>query len=330
MELIDGETHVSPPPDGCHGETVAEVARGITLGAVDTRLRVYTGVGLRIPGRGRPDRFIPDVVVAPKGSFATSAEYHAPDAVVLVGEVTSSSTGERDRGAKQRGYARAGTPAYLLVDLTTAETILLSEPVGDEYRTHRRVPFADLLRMPPTRLRPRHRRLQSTGYFASPGGDAVFAVVRLCSPLPHTEPRPRTEPTPLSLGVVSPVQPFKDSFAALHVPLKNRRVCLGQFPVMVCGFGDDGQCFLVVFQVAQVDGEVVEAHGEVGEVSIGSGFGEGAADGDRLGNGLQHFLVVFQVAQVDGEVVEAHGEVGEVSIGSGFGEGAADGDRLGN
>ncbi|WP_323380034.1 Uma2 family endonuclease [Streptomyces alkaliphilus] len=149
VELIDGETHVSPPPDGCHGETVAEVARGITLGAVDTRLRVYTGVGLRIPGRGRPDRFIPDVVVAPKGSFATSAEYHAPDAVVLVGEVTSSSTADRDRGPKRRGYARAGTPAYLLVDLTTAETILLSEPVGDEYRTHRRVPLAASLRLPP-------------------------------------------------------------------------------------------------------------------------------------------------------------------------------------
>ncbi|MDT0573560.1 Uma2 family endonuclease [Streptomyces sp. DSM 3412] len=81
----------------------------------------------------RPQRRVPDLAVAPKGAFDDEQEWHDPSAVLLVAEVTSTSTGDRDRETKILGYARAGIPVYLFIDREEAEVTVFSEPSADRY-----------------------------------------------------------------------------------------------------------------------------------------------------------------------------------------------------
>ncbi|MFC8763553.1 Uma2 family endonuclease [Streptomyces sp. NPDC057193] len=76
---------------------------------------------------------MPDLVVAPKGSLDDQQEWHAPDPVLLVAEVTPTSTASRDRVQKIRAYARAGIPLHLLIDRESGEAVVCSGPAGDDY-----------------------------------------------------------------------------------------------------------------------------------------------------------------------------------------------------
>ncbi|MER7959472.1 MULTISPECIES: Uma2 family endonuclease [unclassified Streptomyces] len=133
VELIEGEIYVVPPANGQHEEIVSEVVEQVTLRRADKALRSYTGIGLYVPGSSDTGHVIPDLVVAPKGSFDDEQEWHAPDPVLLVAEVTSVSTASRDRLQKIRGYARAGIPLYLLIDREAEEAVVCSEAQGDDY-----------------------------------------------------------------------------------------------------------------------------------------------------------------------------------------------------
>ncbi|MFB7937888.1 Uma2 family endonuclease [Streptomyces sp. NPDC004779] len=134
VELIEGEIYVVPPANGEHEEIVSELSGQVR--DHDRGLGRYTGIGLSLPGPGDPVRVIPDLAIAPKGSFGDKQDWHAPDAVLLVAEVTSASTASRDRGLKIRAYARAGIPVYLLIDREADEAVVCSEPDGDDY-THK-------------------------------------------------------------------------------------------------------------------------------------------------------------------------------------------------
>ncbi|MFE9043060.1 Uma2 family endonuclease [Streptomyces sp. NPDC007818] len=134
VELIEGEIYVVPPADGEHEEIVSELSGQVR--DHDRGLGRYTGIGLSLPGTSDPVRVIPDLAIAPKGSFGDAQDWHAPDAVLLVAEVTSASTASRDRGLKIRAYARAGIPVYLLIDREADEAVVCSEPHGDDY-THK-------------------------------------------------------------------------------------------------------------------------------------------------------------------------------------------------
>ncbi|MFE0772951.1 Uma2 family endonuclease [Streptomyces sp. NPDC058861] len=152
VELIEGEICVSPLGDGQHAETVAELRDRLTDRG--KRLSCHTGIGLRGPGTspepigpGGPDgsdgsdgragpadsRLLPDLVLAPRGSFKNELVWQSPDPVLLVAEVTSSSTASRDRVQKIRAYARAGIPLYLLIDREAGEAVVCSGPEGDDY-----------------------------------------------------------------------------------------------------------------------------------------------------------------------------------------------------
>ncbi|GAA3372762.1 Uma2 family endonuclease [Streptomyces sannanensis] len=133
VELIEGEIHVTPPANGEHEEIVTEMSDQVTLRRKDHRLRSYTGIGLHVPGASTTGNVEPDVVLAPKGSFADRLEYHDPAPVLLVAEVTSDSTAANDRVKKIRGYARAGIPVYLIIDRQADKAVLCTEPVGDDY-----------------------------------------------------------------------------------------------------------------------------------------------------------------------------------------------------
>lgn len=133
VELIEGEICVVPPANGEHEEIVTEVVEQVIARRVDRELRNFTGIGLSLPGATDTVRVIPDLVIAPKGSFDDQQEWHGPDPVLLVAEVTSSSTASRDRVQKIRAYARAGIPVYLLIDRETGEAVVCSGPSGDDY-----------------------------------------------------------------------------------------------------------------------------------------------------------------------------------------------------
>ncbi|MET9934041.1 MULTISPECIES: Uma2 family endonuclease [unclassified Streptomyces] len=146
VELIEGEVHVSPLGDGQHAEVVAELCDRFT--DRERQIGCYTGIGLKAPGvpaePGGPDRtdgragpignrLLPDLVLAPRGSFKNELVWQSPDPVLLVAEVTSSSTASRDRVQKIRAYARAGIPLYLLIDREAGEAAVCSGPAGDDY-----------------------------------------------------------------------------------------------------------------------------------------------------------------------------------------------------
>ncbi|MFE3124613.1 Uma2 family endonuclease [Streptomyces hydrogenans] len=136
VELIEGEIYVVPPANGEHEEIVSELSGQVR--DHDRGLGRYTGIGLSLPGTHDPVRVIPDLAIAPKGSFVDQQDWHAPDAVLLVAEVTSASTASRDRALKIRAYARAGIPVYLMIDREAGEAVVCSEPEGDDY-THKSI-----------------------------------------------------------------------------------------------------------------------------------------------------------------------------------------------
>ncbi|MFD3997809.1 Uma2 family endonuclease [Streptomyces sp. NPDC058583] len=131
VELIEGEIYVVPPANGEHEEIVSELNGQVR--DHDKGVGRYTGIGLSLPGTTDAVRVIPDLVIAPKGSFDDQQEWHAPDPVLLVAEVTSTSTARRDRVQKIRAYARGGIPLYLLIDREAGEAVVCSEPSGDDY-----------------------------------------------------------------------------------------------------------------------------------------------------------------------------------------------------
>ncbi|MGC9541974.1 Uma2 family endonuclease [Streptomyces sp. UG1] len=134
VELIEAEiTCVTPPGDGQHAEIVSEVNHQIVRKDPGDFLFTYTGIGLNIPCASGTGHVLPDLTIAPKGSFHDQEEWHDPSAVLLVAEVTSNSTAARDREKKMHGYARAGIPVYLLIDREESEVVVYSEPSGDEY-----------------------------------------------------------------------------------------------------------------------------------------------------------------------------------------------------
>ncbi|MGO4635548.1 Uma2 family endonuclease [Streptomyces sp. 2RAF24] len=131
VELTEGEIKVVPPANGEHEEIVSELSGQVR--DHDKMLGRYTGIGLSLPDGSK---VIPDLVIAPKGSYSDRQEWHATSAVLLVAEVTSTSTAGRDRLQKIRGYARAGIPIYLVIDREKGEAVVCSEPAGDDY-THK-------------------------------------------------------------------------------------------------------------------------------------------------------------------------------------------------
>ncbi|MFI6878492.1 Uma2 family endonuclease [Streptomyces sp. NPDC050400] len=133
VELIEGEIHVTPPANGEHEEYVSEASDQITLRRRERSVRSYTGIGLNVPGASQTGHVIPDLVVAPKGTFDNKEEWHDASAVLMVVEVTSDSTAGNDRVKKIRGYARAGIPVYLLIDREAGQATVCSEPEGDDY-----------------------------------------------------------------------------------------------------------------------------------------------------------------------------------------------------
>ncbi|MGI5456380.1 Uma2 family endonuclease [Streptomyces sp. CA-249302] len=133
VELIEGDIYVTPPADADHEAFVSELVDQVSERRRERSLRNWTGIGLNVPGASKTGHVVPDLVIAPKDSFRGPEKWNDPSPALLVAEVTSTSTADRDREKKIHGYARAGIPVYLLIDREEAEVIVYSEPSGDDY-----------------------------------------------------------------------------------------------------------------------------------------------------------------------------------------------------
>jgi Uma2 family endonuclease len=93
---------------------------------------------------------VPDLMIAPPEAPQFSDEELFGHGALMVVEVTSPSTRGRDRVAKQRAYAQAEVPLYLIADVLTdpATVTLLSDPVGGAYRSCDQVNAGKMLLLP--------------------------------------------------------------------------------------------------------------------------------------------------------------------------------------
>ncbi|MHC5904614.1 Uma2 family endonuclease [Streptomyces sp. S6] len=138
---------VKAQPDGDHGETIRWLTRHCMRYRPD--LWLYPARGLRIE-RYRNGFARPDGALSVKGGFAGQGEWADPSRVLMVVEVTSydSDTDKRDREDKPVAYAQTGIPVYLLVDRSTCEVLVYTEPEDGVYTNLTRLPFGRTVTLP--------------------------------------------------------------------------------------------------------------------------------------------------------------------------------------
>lgn len=133
-ELVEGVPTMPPPSEGPMNRSV-----GMLLAmAINRRRRAWLAVeelDVTLEAGERPTVRRPDVVVADRAVFrrpeSSVRRVDAAD-VLLAAEIVSASSVERDHVTKRAEYARAGIPAYLVVDLQDAPGSLWLYEARDE------------------------------------------------------------------------------------------------------------------------------------------------------------------------------------------------------
>jgi Uma2 family endonuclease len=110
-ELIDGSLIVSPSPTTSHNLIARWVARELEDSCPDKKWVVGTDQSASINERNEPR---PDIVVL-RTEHMTRSPFPIVDASLVV-EVVSPNSGLRDTELKRVAYARAGVPAYWIID----------------------------------------------------------------------------------------------------------------------------------------------------------------------------------------------------------------------
>ncbi|WP_420037916.1 Uma2 family endonuclease [Streptomyces sp. cg28] len=147
LEFIGGKLGVKGVPDGDHGRIIAWLSR-LCIQA-DSGWWLFADQGLRVEtyrnGNARPDG-----ALVPIDTFVGQGEWASTDGVLMVVEVTSadSDTNRRDRVDKPRAYAESEIPVYLLIDRTTCEVKVHSQPDGVRYEQVVTVPFGKTVSLP--------------------------------------------------------------------------------------------------------------------------------------------------------------------------------------
>jgi len=129
IELLEGALVEMSPPGPPHSSAVDML----------TMLLVPALVGraiVRVQGPFAAERISepePDLMVMPLGDYTSSH----PEQAQLVIEVSESSL-RKDRGIKQRIYARNGVADYWIVNLVERVVEVYREPAGDRYASVQR------------------------------------------------------------------------------------------------------------------------------------------------------------------------------------------------
>jgi Uma2 family endonuclease len=143
-EIVGGQIAVAASPFGMHAFIVGEIRRAATH-VLPPDEYLYENVTLEEPGG---DRYIPDLALLPDALVRTRRQWIFPMGMCrLAVEVTSPEQEDRDY-RKAMGYARAGTPVYLIVDQKRRRCIVHSEPEDTKYVRVAQVPFGQDVVLP--------------------------------------------------------------------------------------------------------------------------------------------------------------------------------------
>ncbi|MDA8368477.1 MAG: Uma2 family endonuclease [Nocardiopsaceae bacterium] len=143
--LGDGGIVMSPSPSGLHQHNIWELDESLRS-ALPPRIRTEDHLEIRMPHLGRS--VIPDLFAAPIEVLATTEHHIPPDDVLLVAEVVSPGSQERDRDVKLGIYPAAAIPLYLLIDPIRATATLYATPRNGEYLESETVTFGKPLKLP--------------------------------------------------------------------------------------------------------------------------------------------------------------------------------------
>jgi Uma2 family endonuclease len=127
---------VQPTAANVHHFIASNVQRRL-YEAIPDDWGIYQRLGAAVPSR--PGLYVPDLMVVPRETLREGDdEYFIPaSSAELVVEITSKATADHDRFEKAAGYAGAGIPLYLLIDLLAPDgpaSTLYGEPAGGVYR----------------------------------------------------------------------------------------------------------------------------------------------------------------------------------------------------
>ncbi|MFD4432090.1 Uma2 family endonuclease [Nocardia sp. NPDC058497] len=150
-ELIDGGLVFVSPQRKWHRRVISMVRGQLRAQAPDS-LRADREMAVRLADRQMPE---PDVLIVSSEAFGRDdpQSFYYPDDVVLVVEVVSPDSEERDRDTKPFKYAKAGIPHFWRVERGTADQVVVYayelDPVTQRYvpvgiyhdRLTARVPF---------------------------------------------------------------------------------------------------------------------------------------------------------------------------------------------
>jgi Uma2 family endonuclease len=148
VEIIEGIVTVSPTPAGTHSLIAAKVQRQL-YAALPDDWEVHQTLSVAVPSC--TGMFIPDLLVIADDVVRGDGYYVAAAAAELVVEITSPSNASHDRIAKAAGYAQAGVPLYLLIDVCAPggpTVTLYGEPAGGVYRVLRAGKFGETVHLP--------------------------------------------------------------------------------------------------------------------------------------------------------------------------------------
>ncbi|MFB7054597.1 Uma2 family endonuclease [Streptomyces vinaceus] len=149
VEIIGGQILVSPPADGAHAEALTDLMIPfLAVGLHGQESRVVQSVGIWLPD-GPEDYAVPDlsVVDADYKDHRVKNNCYDPVSFRLVLEVTSSNY-RTDLRTKVSAYAIAKVPVYVIVDRQHDRLHVLTDPVADEYDTHRVHAPGELVTLP--------------------------------------------------------------------------------------------------------------------------------------------------------------------------------------
>ncbi len=133
-ELVDGHPIMSPPESFANLDAAFELGTILRSSFDREAWMVLLQAGLTVRGVDPATVRVPDLVVAARRG-QEGIRLPAED-VVLVVEVLSPSTSQTDRLVKRGEYARAGIPAYLIVDRHPGPPALtlLTDPRDGDYQ----------------------------------------------------------------------------------------------------------------------------------------------------------------------------------------------------
>jgi Uma2 family endonuclease len=116
-ELIDGSLVLVSPQVDYHALAISLLETALRRQAPDT-LRARREMTVRLGNRQRPE---PDLlVIRADADPGPKRTFYQPSDVLLVAEVVSEESAERDRKRKPQLYAKAGIPHFWLVEIVTA------------------------------------------------------------------------------------------------------------------------------------------------------------------------------------------------------------------